>query len=113
VEVAASGIARERGLMWRKALPAGTGMLFIFPHEQVQSFWMKNTLIPLDLIFIGDDKRIAGIVSQATPMTTAPRGVGKPSLYVLEVPGGWSEKAGIQPGSLVEMDGLSMIAVQP
>lgn len=113
VEVAASGAARQRGLMWRKSLPPGTGMLFIFPAQQLQSFWMKNTLIPLDLIFIDKDKRIAGIAPQARPLTTNSQGVGKPSLYVLEVPGGWSEKTGIQLGSPVEMEGVSAIAVQP
>lgn len=112
-EVAASGISRQRGMMWRTELAPGKGMLFIFPDEEVHSFWMKNTLIPLDMIFIGKDRRIAGIVQQATPRTTASRSVDKPSLYVLEVPGGWAEKAGIQPGSAVEMEGISGISVQP
>jgi len=112
-EIAATGISRERGLMWRTELAPGKGMLFIFPGEEVHSFWMKNTLIPLDLIFIGKDRRIAGIVHQATPRTTAPRSVNKPSVYVLEVPGGWAEKAGIQSGSTVEMEGISGIAAQP
>ncbi len=112
-EVAATGVSRQRGLMWRTELPAGKGMLFIFLEEQVRSFWMKNTLIPLDLIFIGKDRRIAGIVRDAAPQTLASRAVKQPSMYVLEVPGGWAEKTGIRSGSSLEMEGISMITVQP
>lgn len=113
VEVASSGISRQRGMMWRTSLAAGKGMLFIFPEEEVHSFWMKNTLIPLDMIFISRDRRIAGIVHQAAPRTMDLKTVNKPSLYVLEVPGGWAEKTGVQAGSTVEMEGISAISVQP
>ena len=112
-EVAASDPARTRGLMWRSELPEGKGMLFIFARQEVRSFWMRNTLIPLDLIFIAEDKKIVGIVRQAEPKTTSPRGVKAPSLYVLEVPGGWAEKNGIQPGSPVDIQGISMVKVEP
>jgi uncharacterized membrane protein (UPF0127 family) len=112
-EVAASDPARARGLMWRSELPEGKAMLFIFPRQEVHSFWMRNTLIPLDLIFIGEDKKIVGIVRQAEPKTTAPRTVKAPSLYVLELPGGWAEKNGIQTGSPVEVQGISNLRVEP
>jgi uncharacterized membrane protein (UPF0127 family) len=112
VEVAANDPARTRGMMWRKSLEEGRGMLFIFPQERVQSFWMKNTLIPLDLLFITKDRKIVGIVSQAEPQTLSPRTVGKPSLYVLEVPGRWAERQGIIAPSDVEFEGLSMIQVE-
>lgn len=112
-EVAASDPARTRGLMWRSELPEGKAMLFIFPRPQVQTFWMRNTLIPLDLLFIGEDKKIVGIVRQAEPKTTSPRSVNAPALYILEVPGGWAEKNSIQPGSLVEIQGISSLRVEP
>ena len=103
-EVAATEEMTTRGLMWRTQLPDGKGMLFIFPDEKVRSFWMRNTLIPLDMIFISQAKRIVGIVAQAAPRTLTSRSVGVPSKYVLEVPGGWSEKSGIESGSQVEIE---------
>jgi uncharacterized membrane protein (UPF0127 family) len=112
-EVAATGPSRTRGLMWRTELKAGKGMLFIFPAEQSLNFWMRNTLIPLDMIFIGKDLKITGIVANAEPKTTNGRGVGIPSLYVLEVPGGWAEKAGLKPGGEVKLDGTVAIEVTP
>jgi uncharacterized membrane protein (UPF0127 family) len=113
VEVAATAAARERGLMWRRQLAEGQGMLFIFPEEGDLSFWMRNTFIPLDLIFIGKDRVVVGIVPQAPPQTLTSRSVGGRSLYVLEVPGGWSEKVGLKAGSSVELEGTSLIQVQP
>jgi uncharacterized membrane protein (UPF0127 family) len=112
-EVAASGIARTRGLMWRTQLAAGKGMLFIFTAEQPLSFWMRNTLIPLDMIFINKDLKITGIVENAEPKTLTSRGVGIPSLYVLEVPGGWCKQAGVTVGSEVKLDGVVGVEVTP
>jgi uncharacterized membrane protein (UPF0127 family) len=109
VEVASTDATRAQGLMWREHLAPGQGMLFIFPIEEEHSFWMKNTLIPLDMIFITRDGKIVGIVEQATPRTLDPRTVGKPSTYVLEVPGGYSQKIGLRPGSKVELHGLAMV----
>ena len=73
-------------------------MLFLFEESAPHGFWMKNTLIPLDMIFIGEDGRIVGIVESATPGSTALRDVGAPSRYVLEVNGGWSAARGVRPG---------------
>jgi uncharacterized membrane protein (UPF0127 family) len=103
-EVAASDEATTRGLMWRTQLADGKGMLFIFQDERVRSFWMRNTLIPLDMIFISADGTIVGIVRQAVPRTLTSRSVGVSSKYVLEVPGGWSDRTGIQAGSRVEIE---------
>ena len=105
VEIADTSPLRTRGLMWRTELPEGTGMLFIFPAEVVQSFWMRNTLIPLDMVFIDRRLRVVGVVQWAEPRTLTSRTVGKPSLYVLEVPGGWTSRNGVRAGSTVELEG--------
>jgi len=103
-EVAESVEAQTRGMMWRKQLAKDKAMIFIFPNEQVRSFWMRNTLIPLDMIFISADRTIVGIVAEAAPKTLSQRSVPAPSKYVLEVVGGWCEKAGVRPGSRVEIE---------
>lgn len=113
VEVAATRDARTRGMMWRTELAAGKGMLFLFPEEEVQSFWMRNTLIPLDMIFITTGMKVAGIVERAEPRTLTARSVGAPSQYVLEVPGGWSQSVGVTRGSTVEFEGVSSIQIEP
>lgn len=113
VEIAATGAARNRGMMWRHQLPEGKGMLFLFRDETNHEFWMRNTLIPLDLIFINSRRKVVGIVPQAAPRTLTRRSAGQPSLYVLEVPGGWAEKQGITVGSEVEIQGASMLPVEP
>jgi uncharacterized membrane protein (UPF0127 family) len=112
VEVAATPEMRERGLMWRKELADGKGMLFVFPMEEEHSFWMRNTLIPLDMIFIDGKGAIVGIVQNAPPRTLVSRSVGAPSKYVLEVPGGWSARVGLQAGSRAELQGLRRIRIQ-
>jgi uncharacterized membrane protein (UPF0127 family) len=111
VEIAADPGSRERGLMWRKSLKEGTGMLFVFPEPAEHQFWMKNTLIPLDMLFIGRDKRVVGVVAQAQPGDLTPVGPQVPSLYVLEVPSGWAAKRGIAEGGQVEIEGISMLDV--
>jgi len=113
VEVAATPETRTRGLMWRKELPAGQGMLFIFPDEEVQSFWMRNTLIPLDMVFIDSTGLIVGIIERAAPRTLTSRSVGVPGRYVLEVPGGWCQSVGLESGDTVRFEGLESIQVVP
>src|SRR2546430_340539 len=108
VEVAATPEAQARGLMYRRALADGRGMLFVFPAEAPHEFWMKNTFIPLDMIFIGADGRIVGIHANATPLSTAPLGVERPSRYVLEVPGGWAARQGVAAGDRVELRGIAL-----
>ncbi|MBC8132707.1 MAG: DUF192 domain-containing protein [Deltaproteobacteria bacterium] len=106
VELATSDATRERGLMYRNHMDADSGMLFVFEREAPLTFWMKNTLIPLDIIFIGSDRRIVGIVENATPETETPRRVDGVSRYVLEIGGGLSRKLGVTPGSTVEFQGI-------
>ena len=108
VEVAATPEAQARGLMYRRVLADGQGMLFVFPAEAPHQFWMKNTFIPLDMIFIAADGRIVGIHPNATPLSTAPLGVERPSRYVLEVPGGWAARRGVAPGDRVELRGIAL-----
>ena len=112
VEVADTPAKRELGLMYRRELPADRGMLFIFPDESVLTFWMQNTPIPLDMIFIGSDLKIVGIVRDAVPFTTSARSVGKPSRYVLEIGGGAAQKRGIETGDKVRFEGISAEAVK-
>lgn len=113
VEVAATTASRTRGMMWRRSLAPGKGMLFIFPRPQVLSFWMKNCFIPLDMIFITEDLHVLGIVEEAQPGTTTSRHVGpRPSRYVLEVPGGWARKVGLLPGSPVVLEGVAGVPVE-
>lgn len=113
VEVAASRDSRTRGLMWRTELAEGTGMLFIFDRDQPLSFWMKNTLIPLDMIFIRSDLTIVGIVERAEPKTFSPRAPKGDSMYVLEVPSGWSEKIGLKAGLKVSLEGTQGLVSEP
>ncbi len=107
LEVVSTPAAVQRGLMYRTELANGHGMLFVFAEEEEHSFWMKNTLIPLDMIFIARDGpttgHIAGIHADAVPHSTTPVGVGKPSTWVLEVPGGWCKREGVQAGDRVQL----------
>ncbi len=106
VELARTEPQRRKGLMDRASLPEDAGMLFLFDVSSDQSFWMKNTLIPLDMIFIDEEGRIAGIVESAEPRTLTPRTVGKPSRYVLEVNGGWSRAHGVRAGDRVRFENV-------
>jgi uncharacterized protein len=101
VELADNDAAREKGLMYRKELPEGQGMLFDFHREQDVSFWMQNTYIPLDMIFIRGDGRILRIAENTEPLSTRLIPSGGPVRAVLEVIGGTSRKLGIAPGDRV------------
>lgn len=113
VEIAATHDARTRGLMWRRELADGKGMLFIFKSEQPLTFWMKNTLIPLDMIFIDRDLKIVGAVERAEPKTLSTRGVPGVSQFVLEVPSGWWATKGLKAGSAVTFEGTGELNVEP
>jgi uncharacterized protein len=106
VEVVATEAKIERGLMYRQHLALDSGMLFLMGKENRWSFWMRNTLIPLDMIFIAKDMTIAGIVENAQPLTEDLRQVDKPSLYVLEVNGGFTKSAGIVAGAQVRFENV-------
>jgi len=106
VEVVRSGKELERGLMFRRHLDPDAGMLFLMGEEDVHTFWMKNTLIPLDMIFIQKDKVVAGVFENAPPETLELRFVDKPSFYVLEVNGGWSRAHGVGEGTKVRFENV-------
>jgi uncharacterized protein len=101
VEIANTDEQRTRGLMFRKELPEGTGMLFDFKVEQDVGFWMQNTYIPLDMIFIRRDGRILRIAENTEPLSEKIVPSGGRILAVLEVIGGTARKLGIAPGDVV------------
>jgi uncharacterized membrane protein (UPF0127 family) len=98
VEVVNTFEQRQHGLMFRKHLDQNAGMIFIFADAAPRNFWMHNTEIPLDMIFVNSSFRVIGIVENATPRTDAPRGVEGASQYVLEVSGGFCAKHGVKTG---------------
>jgi uncharacterized protein len=105
VEVMRTDAELARGLMFRERLGADEGMLFVFPQSGDHPFWMKNTLIPLDMIFIDERREVVGVVERAEPLTTEPRSVGRASRYVLEVNGGWSAAHGVAAGDRARFEG--------
>jgi uncharacterized protein len=107
IEVADTVDSRARGLMFRRSLPPGTGMLFIYKRPQPVSFWMRNTLIPLDMVFIDAWGVIRHIHDNARPLdeTPVPGAVaGDPHperLMVLEIAGGEAQRLGLEPGQAI------------
>jgi uncharacterized protein len=106
VEIADTPSKRETGLQYRRDLAADRGMIFLFPAESQQSFWMKNTPLALDMIFINRERKIVGIVEQTVPFSLDPRSVGAPSQYVLEINGGLAKRHAIKAGDAVRFDGI-------
>ena len=106
VEIASSPSQREQGLMYRKELKDGNGMLFIFERDEMMSFWMKNTLVPLSIAYIAYDGRILEIYDMQ-PGNLTPVRSSRSARYALEVPQGWFERAGIVPGDRLDVSGFS------
>jgi uncharacterized membrane protein (UPF0127 family) len=102
VEIAAQDGERQKGLMFRKQLADDEGMIFLFATERYNSFWMHNTLIPLDMFFIDSDWNVVGVVENAQPLTDDPRRVPKMSRYVLEVKAGFAQRHGLGAGAHVK-----------
>ena len=101
VEMAVTPEEQARGLMFRRELPEGQGMLFDFQREQPATFWMKNTYVSLDMIFIRADGRILRIAQNTVPLSEALVPSGGPVRAVLEVVAGTARKLGIAPGDQV------------
>ncbi|HEY4160317.1 MAG TPA: DUF192 domain-containing protein [Polyangiaceae bacterium] len=104
VELARSEPEKERGLMFRTKMPDEQGMLFSWGSEEPRQFWMHNTCIPLDMMFIAADGTIAGILEQVPTLNDAARGVPCPAAYVLEVNAGWSRSHGVKPGMVARFE---------
>jgi uncharacterized membrane protein (UPF0127 family) len=102
VEVATTPRQQQMGLMFRETLPANEGMIFLFAVPRENSFWMRDTLIPLDLLFIDSNWTVVGVVENAKPMTDDPREVATPSQSVLEVNAGFVKKHGLGVGTKVK-----------
>src|SRR5262249_16781860 len=92
---------QQQGLMFRRSMAADAGMLFVFPASEIQTFWMKNTLIPLDMVFIAADGHIVDIHERAVPMSETNISSKAPGRAVLELNGGTAARLGIKPGAVV------------
>ncbi len=104
IEVADSMSEKAQGLMYRKDLPENEGMLFVYSNESRQTYWMKNTLIPLDMIWINANKEVVHIEHSAPPCQKTPcptYGTPYPAQYVLELNGGWSIEHGLAQGDRI------------
>lgn len=101
VEIARTSMEQAKGLMFRTELADTAGMIFPFPEPKVASFWMKNTVIPLDIIFIRANGTIESIAENTIPYSTTPVEAGEPVVAVLELRGGLTSELGISPGDKV------------
>ncbi len=101
IQIANTEFDRQLGLMHRKSMDENRGMLFIFPDVQVRSFWMRNTEIPLDMIFIDVNKTILNIAKNTTPYSDISYSSSGPAKYVLEVKGGFADRHNISSGDKV------------
>ena len=101
VEVARTQGQHAQGLMFRRRLAADAGMLFVYRRVANVAMWMQNTFIPLDMLFIGADRRIAHIVERTVPMSTKIIESGSPVSSVLELNAGVVSRLGIRPGDVV------------
>jgi uncharacterized membrane protein (UPF0127 family) len=104
VELAVEPAHREHGLMYRTDLGSDAGMLFSWKDSEQRSFWMHNTCLPLDMLFLGRDGTIVGILEQVPPMNDEVRTVPCPAAHVLEVNAGWSRAHGVRPGQKVRIE---------
>jgi uncharacterized protein len=99
VELARTPEEQARGLMFRRELAEGRGMLFLFPRAEIRRFWMKNCLIPLDMLFLDEKRQVVGVEENTVPHDEAGRGPDEPAQYVLEVPGGYARRHGVGLGA--------------
>ena len=104
VEVAADQAAREKGLMFRDHMASSAGMIFVYQAPTHARFWMKNTLIPLDMIFADETGRVTVVQSDAIPQDLTPIDGGEGVMYVLEINGGLAARIGIDAGAEMRAD---------
>jgi len=106
VEIVATPARRQRGLMFRRELEPMHGMLFTFQEDADHPFWMKNTPLSLDIVFIDESRRVVGIQASTVPYSERQLRAGRPSRYVLEVAAGFCAREGVQVGDSVEFRGI-------
>jgi uncharacterized membrane protein (UPF0127 family) len=104
-EIARTQAEQQRGLMFRKSLDDGRGMLFVFDREQILSFWMQNTLIPLSIAYIRSDGSILEI-KDMIPLDESTVRSSRSVRYALEAPQGWFDRVGVKPGDRLLLSGL-------
>ncbi len=102
IELAANDEKRTQGLMWRRKMEEQQGMLFVMERQEIQSFWMLNTYISLDIIFVNEQRQIVTIRSNTKPQSLDPVISDEPALYVVEVNAGYCRKHGISVGDKIE-----------
>ena len=102
VEVAATPEQQERGLMFRESMAPDSGMLFPYAPPQKVAFWMHNTVLPLDIIYIGTDRKVLNIIADAVPYSDEPMPSAGPVSAVLELNAGRAAQLGIVPGTEVD-----------
>ncbi|WGF93922.1 DUF192 domain-containing protein [Aequorivita marisscotiae] len=102
IEIADDEYQTETGLMYRHSMAENQGMLFVFPNMQPRSFYMKNTYIPLDIIYLNSDKKIVSIQKNAKPLNETSLPSEAPSQYVLEVNGGLADKWALKKGDFIK-----------
>ncbi len=108
VELADTGAERSRGLMFRRELAEDRGMLFVYPASRPVSMWMKNTLIPLDMLFADATGRVVRIAEETEPLSLRTIESGEPVKYVLEIAGGVAAKLDLTVGSRLEVEALGL-----
>ena len=116
VEIASDDPTREQGLMFRDQMAADRGMIFLFPQNGVYPFWMKNTIIPLDMIWIDDQHKVNYVASDVPPCKADPcpnyGSTTIPSRYVLETAAGIAKKHNVAAGSVLRFEGLDNVIVR-
>ena len=111
LEVARMDLSREIGLMFRDAMPADHGMIFVFPEASRLSFWMRNTRIPLDIVYVGTDQRIVS-VHQMKPYDESQTTAAGPAKWAIELNEGTAAKLGLQAGQKLDIPAEALQAVE-
>jgi len=107
VELALTADQRARGLMWRDRLDRDAGMLFVFPSTGDLAFWMKNTPLPLDILFIDANGHVVSVAENTTPYSETSIPARAPARYVLEVNAGYAREHGVEPGTAVDLPNIA------
>lgn len=104
IEIADDQEQRAQGMMYRSAMDENKGMLFIHDYPEIQSYWMKNTKLPLDIIYVGDNKEIVTIYQGVMPYSKKSIPSSSEALYVVEVNAGFTGRHGIEEGDLIDFE---------